>query len=652
MNLRHSPVGKSRCKSLPRLVSIILFSPIGASIGPQPTLAAADRNDIQDHWAKDCIHTLKQRGLISGYPDGTFRPQQSVSRAEAAVLMLNTFPTIPPQRVAVPFRDVPPTHWANQAVAKAYERGFFSGYPGPLFQPNLPIPRVQALSVLVRDGEPTTWPLAQYYDDATAIPPYAQRAIAIATRRTLVVNYPLVRQLRPNESTTRGEMATFLCRALNIDTLPPQWIAGVKVEPYSVRTLPGGLNRVPLFNSNSPELVKTEGILLSTLSPTGKQSPLAHLDYTFNDRWAIFSHHIARAETEAERLPPLYQGLLLHNPSDRPVTVQVLTAASYRANPDAPFRDLPNQVINPDGAIYAGPGSRVMDAALRRIRQDSFPALLTVPAGGDQLLMNQSLAIVQAPASNGRSTLIQLQSDGPVQVAALALRGRGNQPPSLADYQQQLQTGGLAAPRDAVPTPLEPPQQPTVFSRVAGVSLGDRWTAAITDTPESPQLTVPLVGEAIAYPIGTLHLITLGTGQIQSAALTRRYGDTAYFAHSNYGVEYALTLPLFNPTAAARRVALAIETPLKYEGNQRQLLFLDPPDPQVFFRGTVRVEYQDESGQLQRRDWHLVQRRGQRGTTLVELDLPPQGRREVRVNLVYPPDSTPPQVLTVRSLKR
>ncbi len=624
-----------------------------AQLAPQPTTASFPvLKDIQNHWAASCIQTLNQRGLITGYPDGTFRPQQPVTRAEAAVLMLNTFPEALPQRASVTFRDVPTSHWAYQAVSKASERGFFSGYPGQIFKPSQAIPRVQALSILVREGEPTPWPLSQYYDDAAAIPGYAQRAIAIATRRTFVVNYPAVRQLRPNESTTRGEMATFLCRALNIDTLPPQWIAGIQAEPYSVRTLPGQLNAVPMFNSNSPELVKSEGILLSTLSPIGKRSPQAHLDYTFSDRFTIFSHHIARADSEAERWPPLYQGLVLHNPSDRPVTVQVLTGNSYLATPEAPFRDLPDQVSNPTGTIYAGPGSRVMDAALRALRQEIFPATLTIPAQSDRLMMNQSLAIAQAPASNGRSTRIQLQSDGPVQIASLALRGRGNQPPSLADYQQWLQTGGLATPRDATPTPLTPPRHPTVFSRVAGVSLGDLWTANITDTPDSQRLTVPLSGEAIAYPLGTLHLITLGTSQIQSAPLTRRYPDTAYFAHSNYGVEYALTLPLYNPTAESQRVALAIETPLKYEGDQRHLLFFDLLEPQVFFRGTVRVQYLDEAGQAQRQDWHLVQRRGQRGAALLELDLPPQALREVRVTLVYPPDSTPPQVLTVRSLKR
>jgi len=86
----------------------------------------------------------------------------------------------------------------------------------------------------------------------------------------IVVNYPAQPQLQPLQIATRGEVAALFCRALNIYAVPPQYIAGVQVRPQSVRPLPGGLDRVPTFNSNSPELVRTGGILLSTFPPSGK----------------------------------------------------------------------------------------------------------------------------------------------------------------------------------------------------------------------------------------------------------------------------------------------------------------------------------------------------------------------------------------------
>ncbi|MEN9235352.1 MAG: DUF3370 family protein, partial [Gloeomargarita sp. GMQP_bins_25] len=74
-------------------------------------------------------------------------------------------------------------------------------------------------------------------------------------------------------------------------TPPPQEI----FRPQVVRPLPGGLNAVPLFNSNSPELVFTEGILLSTFPPQGMRHPHAHLHYAFRGEFAAFLHHLADA---------------------------------------------------------------------------------------------------------------------------------------------------------------------------------------------------------------------------------------------------------------------------------------------------------------------------------------------------------------------
>jgi hypothetical protein len=219
----------------------------------------------------------------------------------------------------------------------------------------------------------------------------------------------------------------------------------------------------------------------------------------------------------------------------------------------------------------------------------------------------------------------------------------------LAEWQRLLDTGSLAEPRGATPTPLDPPREPTVFGRVAGVSEGSRWQSSIADNSNVDYLSIPQPGKAFSYALGTLHLITLGTGQIQSAPMLKRYPDTAYFAHSNYGVEYNLTLPLKNSTTQPQTVTVSVQTPLKDEAGTDRLLFLKPQVEQVFFRGTVKVRYQDDKGQTQTRFVHLVQRRGQPGEPLITLNLPPGARREVQVDFIYPPDSTPPQVLTVKT---
>lgn len=627
--------------SIKKISSIIFLTLL-----PSPAFAFTD---TQNYWGNSCIKILGERKLLTGYPDGSFRPNATVTRAEAAVLMLNAFPDASIKRNAVIFKDVPSNFWANKAIATAYQKGFFSGYPGGIFQPNQQIPRAQIIGVIAGGKNYNTVAnpaqiLQRYFDDAQQIPNYAQSSIAAGTINSIVVNYPNIKQLKPLQQVTRGEVAALMCRALNIYAVPPQYIAGVEVQPQEVRTLPGKLDTIPTFNSNSPELVNTDGILLSTFSPDGKQVKDAHLNYLFQGRFDFFSHHIIRAENSSQNRT-VYQGIIVHNPGNEPATLQVVNAASYLSR-EAPFIDLPDMVDNSQGTVYAGPGSRTMSDVLRGIRQGIFPERLVIEPGKTQILANLPIS-VQAPSSNGRTVMMRLSSDRPLFMANLAMSSQT--PPTVTAWEKLLNTGSLAGKRDPIPTPLDPPREPTVFSRVAGVSEGTRWEANITDNASVNNLTLPQPGRSFSYPLGTVHLITLSTGQIQSAKMLKRYADTAYFAHSNYGVEYNLTLPLFNSSSQVRYVTVSVQTPVKDEGGTDRLLFLKPPVEQVFFRGTVRVRYRNNRGSEQTRYVHLVQRRGQPGDALVNLQLAPGEKRQVQVDFLYLPDSTPPQVLTVKT---
>ncbi|MGE5657537.1 MAG: WG repeat-containing protein [Actinomycetota bacterium] len=176
-------------------------------------------SDIQNHWAKVCILALAQRQLLNGYPDGTFRPNAPVSRVEFAALLSRVFPETALVRNAIAFTDVPATYWGNPAIQFATRAGFLSGYPDRTFKPNEAIPRVQAIAALA-SGLQYSIPAAplpvlqQYFDDAATIPNYAVAAIAAATVAQMVVNYPQVRQLKPNQNTTRGELAALICQTL------------------------------------------------------------------------------------------------------------------------------------------------------------------------------------------------------------------------------------------------------------------------------------------------------------------------------------------------------------------------------------------------------------------------------------------------------
>jgi Protein of unknown function (DUF3370) len=128
------------------------------------------------------------------------------------------------------------------------------------------------------------------------------------------------------------------------------------IQQGEVRALPGKLNTIPVFNSNSPEWIKNEGILLSTFPPTGKKSPPPHLNYPFQGRFDLFAHHYTHTPKD---LQTLYIGVMLHNPSRKSVTVNLLQGASYLMT-QAPFVTLPPYIENNDGKTFSGPGARAV----------------------------------------------------------------------------------------------------------------------------------------------------------------------------------------------------------------------------------------------------------------------------------------------------
>jgi hypothetical protein len=429
------------------------------------------------------------------------------------------------------------------------------------------------------------------------------------------------------------------------------------VQPQAIRVLPGRLDEILVFNSNSPEVVQTEGILLSTFPKEGKTHPEAHLNLAFQGRFDLFAHHISNQIKSPAPIKTLYLGILLHNPGLTPITVDVLQAASYLSQPDAPFIDLPSMTENPLGTVFAGPGDRVTNDILRRQRQSNWPATLVIPPHTSAMLFNAPIPVKELapdPPVNGRSTLAYLRSSGAVYAASLAMYAKADEAgqeraPSLSEWETLLETGQLSTPRDKVPT-LPGAKGPLVYGRVAGVAKGSHWQAQVTDpgTP-SQQLTIPRAGEAFSYPLSALDRGTFGTGQVQSAPMVARYPDTAYASQGNYCVQYSLSFPLYNPTETAQKVTVALQTPLKADAKPTELSFLSPPPKRVFFRGTVRVRYKDDAGNAQSRYVQLVQFRGQQGEPLVELNLEAKASRLVQVDFLYPPDATPPQVLTVKT---
>ncbi|HHP7243368.1 MAG TPA: S-layer homology domain-containing protein [Elainellaceae cyanobacterium] len=171
-------------------------------------------------WARPFIQELVQRNAVTGYPDGGFSPEQSVTRAQFAAMVQSAF-DIEAVESAEPFQDVPSDFWASGAIASVANEGFLSGYAGNEFRPSQDMTRANVLVALASGLglETNTSPdeILQTFTDADQIPEYAREAIAAATEAGLVVNYPNVNQLNPTQSATRADVAAMIYQALVIN---------------------------------------------------------------------------------------------------------------------------------------------------------------------------------------------------------------------------------------------------------------------------------------------------------------------------------------------------------------------------------------------------------------------------------------------------
>ncbi|MBD2340451.1 DUF1565 domain-containing protein [Calothrix sp. FACHB-156] len=173
-------------------------------------------NDVPTgYWAKAYIEALSSQKIIAGFPDGTFKPNDPVTRAQFATIVTKALAPAS-KRPAISFKDVPSNFWAYAAIQSAYQSQFVSGYPDGTFKPQQQIPRVQALVALASGLGLTAdnQNILTFYSDAAQIPKYALNQVAAATARQLVINYPTVKQLNPNRDATRAEVAAFVYQAL------------------------------------------------------------------------------------------------------------------------------------------------------------------------------------------------------------------------------------------------------------------------------------------------------------------------------------------------------------------------------------------------------------------------------------------------------
>lgn len=181
---------------------------------PQVTHA----NDYSNHWARYSIETLKSKGIMGGYPDGSFRPNQSITRAEFTKLLLGAI-GITATNADSPFTDVKPGDWYYATVATAYNEGLVSGVSETQFSPNSRITREQMAVMIQRALQykgVTSRESAIVFADERHISSWAKPSVKRLYFLGIISGKDNKINIAPKDQATRAETATIIVRMLDV----------------------------------------------------------------------------------------------------------------------------------------------------------------------------------------------------------------------------------------------------------------------------------------------------------------------------------------------------------------------------------------------------------------------------------------------------
>lgn len=197
-----------RVRSLP-----IAFATALALVASAPAAAAQSPggqfSDVpQDHPHHESIEAVADAGVVVGYPDGTYRPENDVTRGQVATILATAAHM--ETGGEPPFHDVSSDHEHAHGITALAEWGVVQGYPDGTYRPERSIDRGQMATVLATaygleaEGDPP-------FDDVDSDHPHAEGIAAVA-EHDIAEGYD-DGTYRPSEPVSRGQTATFLHRA-------------------------------------------------------------------------------------------------------------------------------------------------------------------------------------------------------------------------------------------------------------------------------------------------------------------------------------------------------------------------------------------------------------------------------------------------------
>ncbi|MFC3801520.1 S-layer homology domain-containing protein [Cohnella sp. GCM10012308] len=182
----------------------------GATDGATPSIGLSD---ISGHWAETNIKQAVGMHIVGGYPDGSFKPNAAVTRAEFAVMLMNA---LKPQQegAALAFADQEQIGaWAQRAVAQAVQASIIHGYEDGTFRPNAKITRAEMAVMLSSALGQSVQAKTTGFADDKDIPAWAKGAVA-ALSQLGIIEGKGANRYAPGNPATRAEAVTVLLNML------------------------------------------------------------------------------------------------------------------------------------------------------------------------------------------------------------------------------------------------------------------------------------------------------------------------------------------------------------------------------------------------------------------------------------------------------
>jgi len=170
-----------------------------------------------NHWAASMIAELSQKGIIGGYPDGSFKPGNNITRAEFTKILAGAIGLTQETPAAPTYNDVAPGTWYYGYVEAAAKAGLVKGDGTGAFRPNAKITRQEIAIILIRAMEKESAAKANAslqtsFSDDQGIASWARGYVVIAVQEGLINGYPGDNTFRPKNNATRAEACTMIYR--------------------------------------------------------------------------------------------------------------------------------------------------------------------------------------------------------------------------------------------------------------------------------------------------------------------------------------------------------------------------------------------------------------------------------------------------------